>query len=217
MNYSAPLRRVSFAGATASSTLALACCFVSTIFLIVQSPILLYVGLIAALVYRRYPQIVMHPWVQRLGGMRTIGLLGGTLVFAAIAFHGDPAHAQLFKNAEQQTNGIFGSYIDPSIVKFMFGLLRVVGRPTHPKADREWVRVKNKFVGVVVLESKPPGFVSPEHQLYYLWQVISQFPDCEFVCELGAADRTMARMTLQRLIPNQLEIGTDRAFMMNGY
>jgi hypothetical protein len=73
------------------------------------------------------------------------------------------------------------------------------GRPTHPKADREWVRVKNKFVGAVVLESKPPGFVSPEHQLYYLWQVISRFPDCEFVCELGAADRTMARMTLQRL------------------
>jgi hypothetical protein len=73
------------------------------------------------------------------------------------------------------------------------------GRPNHPKADREWVRVKNKFVGAVVLESKPPGFVSPEHQLYYLWQVISQFPDCEFVCELGAADRTMARMTLQRL------------------
>jgi hypothetical protein len=126
MNYSAPLRRVRFAGATASSTLALACCFVSTIFLIVQSPMLLYLGLIAALVYRRYPQIVMHPWIQKMGGMQTIGILGGTLVFAAIALHGDPAHAQLFKNAEQQTNGIFGSYIDPSIVKFMFGLLRVV-------------------------------------------------------------------------------------------
>jgi hypothetical protein len=73
------------------------------------------------------------------------------------------------------------------------------GMPTHPKADREWVYLKNKFVGAVALESKPPGFVSPEHQLYYLWQVISQFPDCEFVCELGAADRMMARMTLQRL------------------
>jgi hypothetical protein len=72
-------------------------------------------------------------------------------------------------------------------------------RPSHPKADREWVRVKNKFVGAVALESKPPGFASPAHQLYYLWQVISRFPDCEFVCELEAADRTMARMTLQRL------------------
>ncbi len=73
------------------------------------------------------------------------------------------------------------------------------GRPTHPKADREWVRVKHKFVGAVVLESKPPGFVSPEHQLYYLWQVFARFHDCEFVCELAAADHVMARMTLQRL------------------
>jgi hypothetical protein len=73
------------------------------------------------------------------------------------------------------------------------------GRPTHPKADREWVRVKGKFVGAVVLESKPPGFASPEQQLYYLWQVFSRLHDCEFVCELAAADRTMARITLQRL------------------
>ena len=73
------------------------------------------------------------------------------------------------------------------------------GRPTHPKADREWVRVKGKFVGAVVLESKPPGFASSEHQLYYLWHVFSRLHDCEFVCELAAADRTMARITLQRL------------------
>jgi hypothetical protein len=73
------------------------------------------------------------------------------------------------------------------------------GRPSHPKADREWVRVKGKYVGAVALESKPPGFVSPEHQLYYLWQAFSHFHDCEFVCELAAADRVMARITLQRL------------------
>jgi hypothetical protein len=73
------------------------------------------------------------------------------------------------------------------------------GLPTHPKADRQWVRVKGKFVGAVALESKPAGFISPEHQLYYLWQAFSQFNDCEFVCELAAADRMMARITLQRL------------------
>lgn len=70
--------------------------------------------------------LITHPWFHKIGGMRTIGILGGTLVFCTIALHGDPAHAQLFKNAEQQTNSIFGSYIDASIVKFMFGLLRVV-------------------------------------------------------------------------------------------
>jgi hypothetical protein len=126
MNYSAPLRRVRLIGAIASSNLALACCFVSTVFLVMQSPMLLYWGLMAALIYLRFPQIALHPWFQKIGGMRTIGILGGTLVFAAIALHGDPAHAQLFNKAEQQTNSIFGQYLDASIVKFMFGLLRVV-------------------------------------------------------------------------------------------
>ncbi len=73
------------------------------------------------------------------------------------------------------------------------------GRPTHPKADREWVKVKGKYVGAIAIESKPPGFSSPHHQLYYLWQVLAQFPDCECVCELSSADRTLTRMTLQRL------------------
>lgn len=78
------------------------------------------------------------------------------------------------------------------------------GRPTHPKADRQWVKVKERFVGAVVLESKPMGFTSPEHQLYFLWQALSQFSDCEFVCELAAADRTMTRITLQRLTKQNL-------------
>jgi hypothetical protein len=78
------------------------------------------------------------------------------------------------------------------------------GRPSHPKADRQWVKVKDKFVGAVVLESKPMGFTSPEHQLYFLWQALSQFSNCEFVCELAAADRTMTRMTLQRLTKQNL-------------
>ncbi|MEO1396087.1 MAG: hypothetical protein AAFV90_24580 [Cyanobacteria bacterium J06634_5] len=78
------------------------------------------------------------------------------------------------------------------------------GRPSHPKADRQWVKVKDQFVGAVVLESKPMGFMSPEHQLYFLWQALSQFPNCEFVCELATADRTMTRITLQRLTKQNL-------------
>ena len=73
------------------------------------------------------------------------------------------------------------------------------GKSTHPRADRQWLKVRDKLVGAVALEAKPFGFTSPEHQLYYLWQAASQLPDCEFVCELSAADRMMARMTLQRL------------------
>ncbi|MEO0807977.1 MAG: hypothetical protein AAFY33_16885 [Cyanobacteria bacterium J06643_4] len=78
------------------------------------------------------------------------------------------------------------------------------GTPSHPKADRQWVKVKDRFVGAVVLESKPMGFTSPEHQLYFLWQALSQFSNCEFVCELAAADRTMTRITLQRLTKQNL-------------
>ena len=78
------------------------------------------------------------------------------------------------------------------------------GRAAHPQADRQWVKVKGKFVGAVVLESKPMGFTSPEHQLYFLWQALAQMQDCEFVCELAAADRTMTRITLQRLTKQNL-------------
>ncbi len=53
-------------------------------------------------------------------------MLGGTLVFCLIALHGDPAHAQLFGRAEEETNSIFGEYLDATIIQFLFGLLRVV-------------------------------------------------------------------------------------------
>jgi hypothetical protein len=130
MNHAAPLRRAGFVGARVPSMLATFCCLMATAVLAIQSPLFLYLGCIAALICLRFPQVMayltVHPWVRRIGGMQTIGILGGTLVFCAIALHSDTAQAQLFKNAEQQTNTIFGSYIDPSIVKFMFGLLRVV-------------------------------------------------------------------------------------------
>jgi hypothetical protein len=130
MNHAAPLRRAGFVGARVPSMLALACCLIAAAILIAQSPLLLYLSCIASLVCLRFPKVAaaltVHPWVQRLGGMQTVGVLVGTLVFCAVALHSDTAQAQLFKNAEQQTNTIFGSYIDPSIVKFMFGLLRVV-------------------------------------------------------------------------------------------
>jgi hypothetical protein len=126
MNHSAFLRGGQLGGSQSTSKLALACCLISTIFITTQFPSLLYLACVALLLASRFPQVLHHPWIQRLGGIQTIGIVGGTLVFAAIALHSDPAHAQLFNKAEQQTNSIFGQYLDASIVKFMFGLLRVV-------------------------------------------------------------------------------------------
>ncbi|MBN8563517.1 MAG: hypothetical protein J0L70_23545 [Leptolyngbya sp. UWPOB_LEPTO1] len=64
--------------------------------------------------------------IKRLPSFTAFGVLLGTLVFFAIAFHSNPVHAQLFNQAEQQTTSIFGQYLGNNIIPFMFGLLRVV-------------------------------------------------------------------------------------------
>jgi hypothetical protein len=57
---------------------------------------------------------------------RICAAIAGTLLFTAIAFHSDLAHAQLFNQAEQQTTSIFGQYLGNNIIPFMFGLMRVI-------------------------------------------------------------------------------------------
>ena len=98
--------------------------------LALQSPLPLYLSLAIVTFCLQFPQIAsritVHPGIQKLGGIRSLGVLAGTLLFLAITLHGDAAHAQLFNRAEQQTNSIFGQYIDAKIVTFLFGLLRVV-------------------------------------------------------------------------------------------
>jgi hypothetical protein len=131
MSHSALPRRARFVGTQIPDILAFACCLVSAVFFTSQTPpLLLHLSCIAALLCLRFPQainqIATHPWLQRISGTKIISILIGTLIFYAIALHTDPAHAQLFNKAEQQTNSIFGQYVDASIVKFMFGLLRVV-------------------------------------------------------------------------------------------
>lgn len=128
MNLSASLRRAGVVGV--QPPIPWLCSLMVVGCLLARSPLLLYLGCLLFLLFWRFPNaanyLIAHPWIRKIGGMRTIGIIGGTLVFAAIALHGDPAHAQLFNKAEQQTNSIFGQYLDASIVKFMFGLLRVV-------------------------------------------------------------------------------------------
>ncbi len=95
-----------------------------------QSPMLLYCGLTIAAGCLQFPaiasKIAVNSSIRKLGGIKTVGAIAGTLLFLAITLHGDAAHAQLFNQAEQQTNTIFGQYIDAKIVTFLFGLLRVV-------------------------------------------------------------------------------------------
>jgi hypothetical protein len=64
--------------------------------------------------------------LSRLSQWKGLGIVLGTLLFAGIVTHADPAMAQLFGDAESQANGIFGQYIDQNIITFLFGLLRIV-------------------------------------------------------------------------------------------
>jgi hypothetical protein len=130
MNHSAYSRRAGIVCTRSPSPFIWAYLAAATLFLTFQSPLLLYLGLTVAAFCLQFPQcasrLVLNPWVQRLGGIKSLGVIAGTLLFLTITLHGDAAHAQLFNKAEQQTNSIFGQYIDAKIVTFLFGLLRVV-------------------------------------------------------------------------------------------
>ncbi len=130
MHYSAPACRATIGWAKSPAKFSFLCLAIATLPLAVQSPLLLYLGLTFTAFCLQFPaiasRIAVNSWIQKMGGIRRMGALAGTLLFLAITLHGDAAHAQLFNKAEQQTNSIFGQYIDAKIVTFLFGLLRVV-------------------------------------------------------------------------------------------
>ena len=78
------------------------------------------------LVFLRFPSVMAHPWFHRLGGFKTVGVLTGSLVFLSIVTSADPALAQLFEQAESEVQNTFGTYIDGSVITFLFSLIRVV-------------------------------------------------------------------------------------------
>jgi hypothetical protein len=65
-------------------------------------------------------------WFRSLGGWRTLGIVGGVLLFLGITSHANPAMAQLFDTVEGEADAIFGEYLDGEIIGFIFGLLRLV-------------------------------------------------------------------------------------------
>lgn len=70
-----------------------------------------------------------------------------------------------------------------------------------PFLDRSWVKLQNKYIGVLQFSEKPQGWVDEYDQLRYLWEVISKekISDTEIICQLSKANQGLAKTALQRI------------------
>ena len=71
-----------------------------------------------------------------------------------------------------------------------------------PVADRRWVHLNNHYIGVLTFLEKPGGWPNKSAQLRYLWEVLARenVVDTEIFCELTAANPTLVKTALQRVL-----------------
>ena len=71
-----------------------------------------------------------------------------------------------------------------------------------PVADRRWVHLNNHYIGVLTFLEKPGGWPNKSSQLRYLWEVLARenVVDTEIFCELTAANPTLVKTALQRVL-----------------
>jgi hypothetical protein len=77
-----------------------------------------------------------------------------------------------------------------------------MGQSRIPEADRAWVNVKDRYVGVMTAMDKPAGFADMRSQLRYLWDVLCRphVIDTEVICQITPANAAMVKTQMQRLI-----------------
>ena len=70
-----------------------------------------------------------------------------------------------------------------------------------PFLDRSWVKLQNKYIGVLQFSEKPQGWIDEYDQLRYLWQVISKekISDTEIICQMSKANEGLAKTAIQRI------------------
>jgi hypothetical protein len=70
-----------------------------------------------------------------------------------------------------------------------------------PVAQRDCIRVKTQFTGVLIQADKPDGWIDEEHQLRYLWEVISRQTvyNTEIFCQLQRGNAKIIRETVRSL------------------
>ncbi|MBW4686107.1 MAG: hypothetical protein KME40_13665 [Komarekiella atlantica HA4396-MV6] len=71
-----------------------------------------------------------------------------------------------------------------------------------PCADRRWVNVKNRYIGVMTFLEKPGGWSNKSTQLRYIWELLARetVVDTEVFCELTTANPAFVKTTLQRVL-----------------
>jgi hypothetical protein len=71
-----------------------------------------------------------------------------------------------------------------------------------PCADRRWVNVKNRYIGVMTFLEKPGGWRNKSTQLRYIWELLARetVVDTEVFCELTTANPAFVKTTLQRVL-----------------
>jgi hypothetical protein len=71
-----------------------------------------------------------------------------------------------------------------------------------PVFDRQWVRVKDRYIGALTFLDKPGGWASKASQLRYLWDILARdvVVDTEIFCQLMPANPLLVKTSVQRLI-----------------
>jgi len=74
--------------------------------------------------------------------------------------------------------------------------------PSVPQAERQWVKVKDKYVGALTFMDKPAGFLNGRSQLRYLWEVLCrpQNFDMEVICQVSPANPHVVKTNVQRVL-----------------
>lgn len=70
-----------------------------------------------------------------------------------------------------------------------------------PFVDRAWVKLQDKYIGVLQFSEKPQGWIAEYDQLRYLWEVLSRekISDTEIICQLSKANQSLAKTAVQRI------------------
>ncbi|AUB42359.1 Type IV secretory pathway, VirB4 component [Nostoc flagelliforme CCNUN1] len=70
-----------------------------------------------------------------------------------------------------------------------------------PFLDRQWVKIQDKYIGVMNFSQKPGGWIDERSQLRYLWELISKesISDTEIICQITKANQAITKTNLQRL------------------